>query len=373
MKRKHLFVTFLAVILLAACGEEAQKSTDTAPVQPQAAAPSAGGNQAIAAPTAPATPQPSVGTGQPLAKINGETITDDDVRKVAGPKLQQAEMDLYDARKDAIDQIIDDKLLEAEAKKQGTTKADLLKKDVYDKIKIEDKDIEKFYEDNKAQMQGKKLEDVKQNIRGYLFREKHQKVYGDLMDELRKKADVEFLIHAPKVAIEEGDNPAIGPKNAPVKIVEFTDYQCPFCGKSRPTVTQILDEYKGRVRYVLRDFPLSFHKDSEKAHEGARCAGEQNKYWDMNKKLFSNQQAIKVDDVKKYAQDLKLNLDKFNQCLDSGKYAEVIKQNQEYGEKVGVSGTPAFFINGRMISGARPYASFKEIIDDEIRDAKNKK
>lgn len=313
----------------------------------------------------------STGGGSVIARVNGQDVTDEDVKGVAGPKIAQAEMELYDVRKEALDRIIDDRLLEAEAKKQGVAKAELLKKDVFDKIKIEDKDVEKFYNENKGDMQGKKLDEVKGNIRGYLYREKHQKIYGDLISGLRKKAAVAVLIKAPKVEIEEGDNPGIGPKDAPIRVVEFTDYQCPFCGKARPTVNQVLKEYKGKVRYVLRDFPLSFHKDALKAHEGARCANEQNKYWEMNKKLFENQRAITVADLKKYAEELRLKMDKFNECLDSGKYAQVVKQNQEYGEKVGVSGTPAFFINGRMISGARPFSSFKEIIDDELRSAEN--
>ena len=294
-------------------------------------------------------------SGNILAHFNGEPITDEDIRKVAGPKLAQAEMDLYDARREGIDQLIADKLLEMESKKQGMAKEEFLKKNLFDKIKIEDKDVEKFYNEQKAQMQGKTLDEVKSNIQGFLSRDKSQKIYGDLIAGLQKKAQVEILIQAPRVKIEEGDSPAIGPKDAPITVIEFTDYQCPFCGRSRPTVNQILEEYKGKVRYVLRDFPLSFHQDSEKAHEAAHCAGEQGKYWDMNKKLFSDQQAIKMDDLKKYAADLKLNTTKFNECLDSGKFADKVRQNQEYGEQVGVNGTPAFFVNGRMISGARPF------------------
>jgi protein-disulfide isomerase len=358
---KKALLAVLTIAVLSGCDAICKKDqAATPPVEP---------SKASAA--APCPPSSASTPGAALATVNGREITDEDVSRAAGPKLQQAEMDLYDARKEAIDQIIDDQLIEDAAKKEGVAKADYLKKNVFDKITIDDKDIEKFYNDNKAQMQGKALDDVKTNIRGYLYRDKHDKVYGDLMTSLRKKANVAMMIHAPKVEIEEGENPSIGPKDAPVHIVEFTDYQCPFCGKSRPTVNQILSDYKGKVRYVLRDFPLSFHKDSLKAHEAARCAGEQNKYWDMNKKLFENQRSLKIEDIKKYAEDLKLKMDKFNQCLDSDKYADVIKQNQEYGEKVGVSGTPAFFINGRMVSGARPFSSFQEIIEDELKNSKN--
>ncbi len=313
----------------------------------------------------------SVSTGQVIARFNGDPITDEDIRKVGGSKLAQAEAALYDARKDGIDQIVEDRLMDAEAKKKGTTKDDLLKKNVYDKIKISDKDIEKFYNEKKAQMQGKKLEEAKDNIRGYLFREKYQSVYGDYVANVKKNAKIEVLIKPAKIDIEEGDAPALGPKDAPIRLVEFTDYQCPFCGRARAVINQVLSEYKGKVRYVLKDFPLSFHKDSIKAHEAALCAGDQGKYWDLNKKLWDNQQSIKVDDLKKYAKDVGLNTSKFNECLDSGKNTDKVRQNQQYGEKVGVTGTPAFFINGRMISGARPFDSFKQIIDDELQNAKN--
>ena len=302
-----------------------------------------------------------------LARINGQEITEEDVRKIVGPKLAQAERDLFEARKEGLDQIIEEKLLDTEAKRQGTTKDDLIKKGVHDKFKIGDKEVDEFYKERKDQMQGKKLDEVKSNIQGHLFRERYQKLYGQLTSGLRKKAEVEILIKGPTVEVEEGDSPAIGPKGAPVKVVEFTDYQCPFCGRVRQTVSQILEEYKGKVRYVIRDFPLSFHKDALKAHEGAHCAADQGKYWEMNKKLFADQSKIQVEDLKKYAAEIKLDTKKFADCLDSGKYTEKVRKSQEYGEKIGVSGTPAFFINGRMISGARPFEAFKEIIDDELR------
>lgn len=336
---------------IVSCGED-KKDTSHVTVQP-----------AVQAATAT--------SGNILARINGQPVTEEDVRKIAGPKLAQAEMELYDVRKDAVDQMVEDRLLQAEASKKGISKEEYLKRNVSDKVKVDDKEIAKFYEDKKSQMQGKSLEEVKPNIKGFLFRDKYQKQYANVIDGLRKNTKVEFLMKAPKVEVEEGDSPSIGPKSAPVKIVEFTDYQCPFCGRSRPTVNQILSEYKGKVRYTLRDFPLSFHKDSVKAHEAGHCAGDQGRYWEMNKKMFESQTAIKVDDLKKYAQEIKLNMKKFNECLDSGKYTEMVHQNQQYGESIGVSGTPAFFINGRMISGARPFEAFKAVIEDELRSQKN--
>ena len=224
-----------------------------------------------------------------------------------------------------------------------------------------------FFEEKKDRFSGKKLEDVQGNIRGFLFSEQHRKLYDGYIAKLKKGSDVAYLIKAPKIEVPEGDAPGIGPKDAKVRIVEFSDFQCPFCGRARATINKINEEYKGKVRYVFRDFPLSFHKDAPKAHEATHCAGDQNKYWEMNKKLFSSQQALKVDDLKKYAQELKLNSKKFDECLDSGKHTEKVKKETEEGSSLGVSGTPAYFINGRMISGARPFEDFQEIIEDELR------
>lgn len=323
------------------------------------------GSKGPVAPGAGAT----VPAGAPIATLNGVPITDEDIRKVSGARLGQAEMELYEAREAGVRDLVDDRLLTEEAGRRKVSKEDLLKKEVSSKIKVTDKEVEKFYNEKKPQMQGKKLDEVRGGIRAHLTSDQYQKHYEKLLAGLRKGAKLQLLILAPTIKIDEGDAPAIGPQGAPVRVVEFTDYQCPFCGRSRPTVNQILDTYKGKVRYVLKDFPLSFHKDAFKAHEAAYCAGDQGKYWEMSKKLFGNQREIQVEDLRKYAGDLKLDTKKFNDCLDAGKHADRVRQNQQQGQDVGVSGTPAFFVNGRMISGAQPFEKFKEVIDAEL--AKN--
>ena len=320
--------------------------------------------QPTAQPAVAATPNAG---GTAIATVNGLSITDEDVRKAAGVKFAQAEMELYDIRKGAADQIIADKVLEKEATKQNTNKDALLKSEVFDKIKISDSDVKKFYDDKKDRFGGKSFDDVKGNIRGMLFSEQHNKIYNEYLAKLKKSNDIAFLIKAPKIEVPEGDAPSMGPKDAKVHVVEFSDFQCPFCGRARATVNKINEEYKGKVRYVFRDFPLSFHKDSAKAHEAAHCAGDQNKYWEMNKKLFNSQQDLKVESLKKYAQEVKLNSKKFDECLDSGKYGDRVKKEIEEGSSLGVSGTPAYFINGRMVSGARPFEDFQAIIEEELK------
>src|SRR3990172_6070851 len=164
---------------------------------------------------------------------------------------------------------------------------------------------------------------------------------------------------------------------AKLTLIEFSDFQCPFCERFyRETLPQIEREYisTGKVRMVYRDFPIdNIHKDAQKAAEAAQCAGEQGKYWNMHDKLFENQKALGVDNLKKYATELRLSTDRFDDCLNSGKYAEEIQKDLVDGQEAGVEGTPTFYlgytndkdktIQGKPIRGAMPYNNFKQAID----------
>ena len=174
------------------------------------------------------------------------------------------------------------------------------------------------------------------------------------------------------VDVEVGDSYIKGSKNANVTIVEFSDYQCPFCSKFfLETLSQLDKEYikTGKVNLVFKDFPLDFHEKAQKAAEAARCVGEQINdigYYKMHDKLFSNQDNLSIENYKKWARGLDVDGKKFDTCLDSGKFEASVKEDLAYGQKLGVSGTPAFFINGKLIEGAQPYSVFKQIIDDEL-------
>ncbi|OGY68705.1 MAG: hypothetical protein A3B94_02000 [Candidatus Jacksonbacteria bacterium RIFCSPHIGHO2_02_FULL_43_10] len=155
-----------------------------------------------------------------------------------------------------------------------------------------------------------------------------------------------------------------GDFNAPITLVEFSDFECPFCERHYPTMNQILSNYQGKVRLVYKHFPLSFHPNAQKAAESSECAGEQDKFWEYHDKLFANQaNGFSADKFKQWAVELKLNAKKFNDCLDDGKYAAKVQADFQEGSQKGVSGTPATFVNGQLVSGAVPYESFKQIID----------
>lgn len=177
--------------------------------------------------------------------------------------------------------------------------------------------------------------------------------------------------------VSADDDAVLGDPNAPVTLIEFSDFQCPFCRTFyKETLPQIKKEYiaTGKVKLVFRDFPLSFHPGATPAAEGSECAREQGKYWEMHDAIFDEQDKqgsgtiqFTADDVKKWAAKIGLDTPKFNQCLDSGKYRQEVEKDLIDGSAAGVNGTPATFINGRLVTGAQPFAAFKAIIDEELK------
>ncbi len=183
------------------------------------------------------------------------------------------------------------------------------------------------------------------------------------------------------VTMSVGDGPALGHADAPITIVEFSDYQCPFCKRhSTSTLAALKASYidTGKVRYVFRDFPLdSIHPYARKAAEAAHCAGDQDKFWDMHDILFANQSALMQDNLKGFARDMKLDVDAFDACFDNGKYAKRVEADVAAGAAVGVTGTPKFFVgkvkaDGTMVAtvikGAQPAAAFGQVIDRLLED-----
>ncbi|MFH1587183.1 MAG: DsbA family protein [Candidatus Diapherotrites archaeon] len=175
---------------------------------------------------------------------------------------------------------------------------------------------------------------------------------------------------AQKIEVSVDDDPVKGSEDAPVTIIEFSDFECPFCARFySQTLSQIEKNYidTGKVKLVYRDFPLSFHQEAQPAAEAAECADEQGKFWEMHDKIFENQQAISDSSYKQWAAELGLDTGQFNECLDSGKYASEVQKDVADGQAYGVSGTPAFFINGTKLIGAQPYSKFEEAIENALK------
>src|SRR5688572_16423232 len=163
----------------------------------------------------------------------------------------------------------------------------------------------------------------------------------------------------------------LGPKDAPVTIVEFSDFQCPYCKRGADTVHQIAKEYPKDVRIVFKHNPLSFHKDAFLASEASMAAGEQGKFWEYHDKLFANQQKLDRASLEQYAQELQLDMAKFKSAIESGKFKAQIDESIKYAQSVGARGTPTFFVNGKLVRGAQPFDQFKPTIEQELAYAKN--
>lgn len=172
-----------------------------------------------------------------------------------------------------------------------------------------------------------------------------------------------------EVAIVDSD-PLLGDNNAPVTFIAFEDFECPFCERfSQQTLPLIINEFvkSGKVRIVWKDFPLSIHSRAQEAHEAARCAWEQDKFWEYHDVIYDNQNNLGTNDLKRHAKNLGLNESQFSSCFDSGKYTDLIKEKVSEGTSIGVSGTPSFLINGRLVVGAQPYQTFADIINQIIQ------
>jgi protein-disulfide isomerase len=175
------------------------------------------------------------------------------------------------------------------------------------------------------------------------------------------------MLDPPRYTVPIGtDDPVRGNPSAPITIVEFSDYQCPFCARVNPTLAKIRETYGDRVKIVFKDYPLPNHPQAPKAAEAARCAGDQNKYWEMHDAMFANQRALEVPSLKQAARAIGLNGTTFDECLDSGKWAAAVRAGNELGEQMGVNSTPTLYVNGRALIGAMPFENFKQIIDEEL-------
>src|SRR6266850_1113255 len=279
-------------------------------------------------------------------------------------KLSQA---LYEARRIAVDDLVANTLLDQEAKSRGLDRPALIEKEITAKISpVSDAEIAQWYQANQGRVQGAPLDQVRQPIRAYLTQERMQLAKEQFLSTLKSKTPVRILLEAPRQTVAAANGAAKGPASAPIEIIEFSDFQCPFCQRANPTVTQVLKTYGGRVHFVYRHFPLSNHPNARPAAEASQCAAEQGKFWEYHDALFANPSRLADSDLKQHAAGLGLEASKFNACVDTHKYKAQVEADMQAGEEAGVNGTPAFFVNGRMLNGAQPFDAFKRVIDEEL-------
>jgi protein-disulfide isomerase len=313
--------------------------------------------------------------GKSLAEVNGQPITEEEIDKAIAGQLSKLNEQIYTLRQQRVEATFRDRLLAQEAARRKVSVPKLLDAEVTSKVGVvTEEEVEQFYQANKGPFGTADEMEIREQIRGRLQAQKISAQREAFVQSLRKNAKVTINLQPPPVIraeVSTAGAPAKGPANAPITIVEFTDFHCPFCKRVLPTLQEIEAKYGDKVRVVFRDYPLDqLHPGARKAHEAARCAAEQGKFWAYHDVLFDKGPKSSPDDLKTYARQVGLDLAKFDRCLASGKPRELVQKDIDEGARLGVSGTPAVFINGELLSGAQPLESFVRVVDRELARAR---
>lgn len=323
------------------------------------AMPACAGQEKAAPKAAPATPEA-------VAEIDGKPITMAELEKSVAAQLAQIDKQRRDLLEQSLGNLVEEKLLETEALARGVTKEALVASEITAKVQpVTDADVDAWYEANKGRLGGRAKETIAPQIQQFLAAERGGEVRADFLSALREKHKVRILLEPHRIQVGT-DGPSKGPANAPVTIVEFSEFECPFCARVNPTLDQIRSTYGEKVRIVFRHLPLPMHPHALKAAEAALCAEEEGKFWEMHDAMFADQRNLGIDALKAKAATLGLDAARFDECLASGRHAARVQADLAEGQQVGANGTPTFFINGRYLSGAQPFEAFKELIDDEL-------
>jgi protein-disulfide isomerase len=314
-----------------------------------------------------------------VATVAGTPITQAEVERELADALRQLDQRRQGLMAQAVQAAINNRLLELEAAAQKLSTADLVAREVTAKVVAPtDSEVDAFYEANKGQIRAAK-EQVAPQIRQRLQQQRQAEVGERYVATLAAKYEVRNFLAEEQAAAEAARaaetrqalqalaGPSAGPAQAKVTLVEFSDFQCPYCSRLVPTIEQVKKDFAGEVRVVFLQFPIpQLHADAEKAAEASLCADEQGKFWEMHDAMFADQRNLGVPALKEKAAKLGLDGAAFGQCLDSGKHRAKVQADVAAGQRAGVSGTPVTFVNGRMVSGAAPYDQLAALIREEL-------
>lgn len=322
---------------------------------------------ALAALSIPAMAQNDSGI---VAEIAGRKVSAEELEYKQAGKLLQAKYKYYLAEREALDQFIDDQLLDLQAKKEGVTVDELLKRHVAINVPEPTEDQLRFYYE--GVQTDEPYESAKNKIIETVRQLRTKKARDGYVAQLRAQYGVVIELSQPSAHVEVANAPRIGSENAPVQIIEFADYECPYCQKVNEDLARLRQQFGDQVSVVFKDFPLPMHPLAAKAAEGARCAGMQGKFWEFHDALFENKK-LQTSHLKEEARALNLDAARFDQCLENGEQAAVVKKDSQEGLRLGLQGTPSFFINGHFMSGAVGYMKLRETVMQELGPTLEKK
>ncbi len=306
-----------------------------------------------------------------VATVGNHRITERELDVKIRPQMNALNNRIYEIKRQTLEAMADDYLLQQAASKQHLTVEEYLKRNLKT-TKVTDAEAKQFYDKNAA-LKRVPFDKIKARLIAFMQQQRDAQARTELLASLKKGSPVKIMLQPPRFKVAIAGRPSLGPSNAPVKMVEFADFQCPFCGRAEPTVNQILKTYGNKVELIYVNFPLPIHPYAFQAAEAAECAMRQGKFWPYHNALFANQSKLDVKDLKALAGKVGLNSKEFDTCFDEGKSKQAVERDVQEGQKLGVTGTPSFFINGRLLVGAQPFGAFKKIIDQELAGGAGRK
>ncbi|NCN26893.1 DsbA family protein [bacterium] len=308
-----------------------------------------------------------------IIKYEGGTVTAKDVTEFVEARLKSLNEEAVELYQRSAEHVLLNKLLKAEAEKQGVGSPEELMAKATNNVTVSDEKIAAFIKENnlekgyKDPVTGKTRKITKEEIRGYLTQQERQSARDLFMQGLMASAKVKVMLEEPRVEIKTPkDAPILGNPKAKVVIHEFSDFQCPFCSRAKASVDQIHQHYGDKVAIVFHHLPLPSHPAATPAAIASNCANKQEKFWGFHDKAFENQRDLSDENFKKWAKELGLDMAAFEACIADPKMAEAVEESKKYAESLGVNSTPTFYVNGKKVAGAQPFQQFQRIIDAEL-------
>ena len=310
-------------------------------------------------------PVPSAG-GEVLATVNGQPLTAAELSEESKGELLNVQRQAYEVRRNALEAAIAQRLLELEARRLAVSVDELIETHVTSRMEpITEDDARRFYEGIRSRRRPP-FDEIRARIESQLRELRREEGRARFVAELRRQAQVNIHLRPPRVPIT-AEGPSRGSRDAHVVLIEFSDFQCPFCRQAQATVARIRGEYGDKVRHVFLDFPAEgIHPKARAAHEAARCADAQARFWEYHERLFSEPGKLDRADLLRHAAVLGLDVDAFKACMDSAEVKAAIVESIAAGRRAGVRGTPTFFVNGRAVAGAQSYEAFRALFEDEL-------
>ena len=304
------------------------------------------------------------------AKIGDIEITNAEVTQGIESDLFELEQKIFETKMNKLKALIIEKLMMQDPNKKGLTNDEYMDKYIAKSVNVSEADINAFVKEKNIPKEQVNPQ-IKERIRGYLLAEKKQAAVESWLAKKTKGTGIEVYLNKPRrpsFNVEIGNAPSTGAEDAAVTIVEFSDFQCPYCSKAAETVNRIKKDYGKKVRVVFKQFPLPFHNQAKQAANAALCAWEQKPeyFWKMHDKMFADQSKLNKEDLAATAKSIGVEEKAYTTCMDSNKHMAMINADMEQGKNLGVKSTPTFFVNGQLLQGAQPYEVFKELIDEEL-------